>query len=99
MQSEAASQGPGGDIFPAEDLFAKVYDQGTAQVVWTRLVADLETPVSAYLKLGDRRPMSFLLEFDRGWIGARPLFRDRLRAGRRLAGRRRSSLHQQDADD
>ena len=62
MQSEAASQGPGGDIFPAEDLFAKVYDQGTAQVVWTRLVADLETPVSAYLKLGDRRPMSFLLE-------------------------------------
>ena len=25
--------------------------RGAPQVVWTRLVADLETPVSAYLKL------------------------------------------------
>jgi anthranilate synthase component 1 len=30
--------------------------------VFTRLVADLETPVSAYLKLAAGRPMSFLLE-------------------------------------
>ncbi|MBY0560556.1 MAG: anthranilate synthase component I [Hyphomicrobium sp.] len=50
------------DIFPAIDQFAKVYGDGTAQVVWTRLIADLETPVSAYLKLGERRAMSFLLE-------------------------------------
>ncbi|MGQ0673051.1 MAG: anthranilate synthase component I [Hyphomicrobium sp.] len=35
---------------------------GEPQVVWTRLVADLETPVSAYLKLAGDRPMSFLLE-------------------------------------
>jgi len=62
MQSDAASSGPGAEIFPEEDRFAKVYDQGTAQVIWTRLIADLETPVSAYLKRGDRRPMSFLLE-------------------------------------
>jgi anthranilate synthase component 1 len=50
------------EILPCRDDFAKVYAGGTAQVVWTRLVADLETPVSAYLKLGERRPMSFLLE-------------------------------------
>jgi anthranilate synthase component 1 len=62
VQSDAASSGPGAEIFPEEDRFAKVYDHGTAQVIWTRLIADLETPVSAYLKLGDRRPMSFLLE-------------------------------------
>jgi anthranilate synthase component 1 len=46
--------------------FGARYDLGEAQVVSTRLVADLETPVSAYLKLtgGDSggRGMSFLLE-------------------------------------
>ncbi|MEZ5815678.1 MAG: anthranilate synthase component I [Hyphomicrobiaceae bacterium] len=31
-------------------------------MVWARLVADLETPVSAMLKLSHGRPMSFLLE-------------------------------------
>jgi anthranilate synthase component 1 len=30
--------------------------------VWTTLVADLETPVSAYLKIAGAKPMSFLLE-------------------------------------
>src|SRR3954470_10699759 len=42
--------------------FAKVHDAGKPQLVWTKLVADLETPVSAYLKLADGRPNSFLLE-------------------------------------
>ena len=42
--------------------FEKTYNQGKAQVVWTTLVADLETPVSAMLKLADGRPNSFLLE-------------------------------------
>lgn len=42
--------------------FAARYDRGVAQVLWTRLVADLETPVSAYMKLADEKPMSFLLE-------------------------------------
>jgi anthranilate synthase component I len=42
--------------------FARRYDAGDPQVVWMRLVADLETPVSAYLKLAAGRPMSFLLE-------------------------------------
>ena len=81
VQSDAASSGTGAEIFPEEDRFAKVYDHGRAQVVWTRLIADLETPVSAYLKLGDRRPMSFLLESIEGRLGARPIFRDRLCAG------------------
>ena len=36
--------------------------RGQAVLAWTTLVADLETPVSAMLKLADGRPMSFLLE-------------------------------------
>src|SRR5215831_1660333 len=48
-------------IEPSEDVFAARYTRGDAQVVWTTLVADLETPVSAFLKLG-REKQSFLLE-------------------------------------
>jgi anthranilate synthase component 1 len=49
---------------PAPDFadFERCYDEGRAQVVWTTLVADLETPVSAYLKLAEGRAYSFLLE-------------------------------------
>jgi anthranilate synthase component 1 len=47
---------------PNFDAFARAYRDGRPQVVWTRLIADLETPVSAYLKLADQRPNSFLLE-------------------------------------
>ncbi len=49
-------------IEPSEIAFAETYGRGQAQVVWTTLVADLETPVSAYLKLAGSKPMSFLLE-------------------------------------
>ena len=42
--------------------FKSLYEAGTAQVVAETLVADLETPVSVYLKLGNGRPFSFLLE-------------------------------------
>jgi anthranilate synthase component I len=49
-------------IEPSERVFAERYARGEAQVVWTTLVADLETPVSAFLKLGGAKPMSFLLE-------------------------------------
>jgi anthranilate synthase component 1 len=49
-------------IEPSESAFAETYGRGLAQVVWTTLVADLETPVSAYLKLGGTKPMSFLFE-------------------------------------
>jgi anthranilate synthase component I len=57
---------PAIDAEPAYDAFAKGYAAGVTQLVWTRLVADLETPVSAYLKVASGKPqsaaMSFLLE-------------------------------------
>jgi anthranilate synthase component I len=49
-------------IEPAADAFAQRYLKGSPQVVWTTLVADLETPVSAFIKVAGARPMSFLLE-------------------------------------
>ncbi|MEK7246707.1 MAG: anthranilate synthase component I, partial [Pseudomonadota bacterium] len=49
-------------VQPDFSAFAGLYAEGKAQVVWTHLVADLETPVSAFLKLGEGRPNSFLLE-------------------------------------
>lgn len=42
--------------------FKKRYEAGKPQVLWSKLVADLDTPVSAMLKLADGRPNSFLLE-------------------------------------
>jgi len=50
------------NVEPEFDRFAAAYESGKPQVVWTRLIADLETPVSALLKLADGRPNSFLLE-------------------------------------
>ena len=50
------------EALPARSAFIERYRQGAAQVVWTRLVADLETPVSAALKLSDGQAMSCLLE-------------------------------------
>lgn len=47
---------------PSHDAFAKAYDAGRAQVVWSRRVSDLDTPVSAYLKLAGGRKNAFLLE-------------------------------------
>jgi anthranilate synthase component I len=51
-----------GLIEPAYDGFEERYRLGAPQVVWTRLVADLETPVSAMLKIAGGRANSFLLE-------------------------------------
>lgn len=47
---------------PTNSEFEALYNENRPQVVWTRLVADLETPVSAMLKLADGKPNSFLLE-------------------------------------
>jgi anthranilate synthase component 1 len=47
---------------PAFEEFAHAYGAKRPTLVWTVGVADLETPVSAMLKLADGRPMSFLLE-------------------------------------
>jgi anthranilate synthase component 1 len=49
-------------VEPAIADFTRAYDAGEAQVVWTRLVADLETPVSAMLKISAGRSDCFLLE-------------------------------------
>jgi anthranilate synthase component 1 len=49
-------------IEPQAPAFAKRYARGEGQVVWTTLVSDLETPVSAFLKVAGGRSMSFLLE-------------------------------------
>jgi anthranilate synthase component 1 len=45
-------------IEPSAAAFAARYAAGEPQVVWTTLVADLETPVSAFLKLSGTRPAS-----------------------------------------
>ncbi|MCZ6720381.1 MAG: anthranilate synthase component I [Proteobacteria bacterium] len=50
------------DVSPRYEAFAETFEAGAPQVVWTKLAADLETPVSAMLKLGAGRPNSFLLE-------------------------------------
>lgn len=49
-------------VQPDVDGFRAQYDAGVTQVLWSEIVADLETPVSAMLKLASDRPNSFLLE-------------------------------------
>jgi anthranilate synthase component 1 len=53
-------------ILPDFAAFARVYDGGQPQALYTRLIADLETPVSAFLKLGEGRDNSFLFESVQG---------------------------------
>src|SRR5262249_30582427 len=47
---------------PCAELFAARYAAGEPQGVWTTLVADLETPVSAFLKIAGSRASSFFFE-------------------------------------
>jgi len=56
---------------PSFDDFALRYAKGAPQLVWRRLIDDLETPVSAYLKIAHGRPFSFLFESVEGgaWRG------------------------------
>ena len=49
-------------VGPAFEGFEAKYARGEPQLVFTRLVSDLETPVSAFLKLAGNRPNAFLLE-------------------------------------
>ena len=49
-------------IEPQADAFAARYGRGEPQVVWTTPAADLETPVSAFLKIAGGRRYGFLLE-------------------------------------
>jgi anthranilate synthase component 1 len=47
---------------PQYEQFARLYERGEAQLVTTRLIADLETPVSAMMRLAAGEPYSFLFE-------------------------------------
>jgi anthranilate synthase component 1 len=49
-------------IFPAADKFESAYQKGRSQLLWFETVTDLETPVSAFLKLAGNQKYSFLLE-------------------------------------
>ncbi|MEM9704768.1 MAG: anthranilate synthase component I [Pseudomonadota bacterium] len=49
-------------IAPEFKAFAEKYDAGEPQVLLKRIISDLETPVSAYLKLAGARDNAFLLE-------------------------------------
>ncbi|MBI1272805.1 MAG: anthranilate synthase component I [Alphaproteobacteria bacterium] len=49
-------------ITPDAKTFARNWNAGKNQVVWTSYVSDLETPVSAMQKLGHGKAMPFLLE-------------------------------------
>ncbi|MDZ7372770.1 MAG: anthranilate synthase component I [candidate division KSB1 bacterium] len=67
-------------IHPDYDTFARLRDQGLFVPVARRILADTETPVSAYLKIRRGSDMTFLLESVEGgshvgrysFLGARP---------------------------
>ena len=54
------------DILPGFAAFASEYEKGRPQAVFVRLVADLETPVSVFLKLAEGKDNAFLLESVQG---------------------------------
>ncbi len=53
---------PNPTIFPAQDTFSQRFAHGLSQLVWTTVPADLDTPVSAMLRLMDGDSPCFLLE-------------------------------------
>ena len=76
-------------VEPGPEPFEAVYSKDEPQFVWTRLVADLETPVSAFLKL-----FRIARQHVPSGIGgrrrrARPLLHDRTRSGPSVPRRRR----------
>lgn len=68
------------DLHPTSGAFEKTYNEGRAQVAWTTLVGDLDTPVSTYLKLVGDDSHAFLMESVEGgaqrgrysFVGCRP---------------------------
>jgi anthranilate synthase component 1 len=53
---------------PNFQTFEEIYTAGRPQLIWTLLAADLETPVSAMMKLANDKPNSFLLESVQGGV-------------------------------
>ena len=93
---------------PGFDTFRGTYEDGRGSLVWSRGVADLETPVAAFLKLAHGRPNAFLLESVEGGaargrysiIGMEPDLIWRCRGGRAEINRHaRSAPHAFAADD
>lgn len=86
-------------LSPDYDSFARAYERGDAQIVSTRLVADLETPVSAMLKLARNARYSFLLESVEGGavrgrysiIGMNPDLIWKVESGKAVINRRAGS--------
>jgi anthranilate synthase component 1 len=86
-------------IEPEFSVFARAYDSNSPQVLYTKLIADLETPVSAFLKLGEGRDNAFLLESVQGGeargrysiIGLKPDLIWRCRDGKAEINRRARS--------
>ena len=50
------------ELTPSYEEFATKYEGGENQLVYSRLAADLDTPVSVMLKLSDAQKDSFILE-------------------------------------
>src|SRR3546814_8275793 len=75
---------------------AAAHEAGRAQVVHTARIADLETPVSAFLKLAEGKPNAFLFESVEGgsiigrysFLGMRPDLNWRCRGDRAEINRR-----------
>ena len=59
------------EFSPARYAFDAAFAEGKPQILWTRTISDLETPVSAMLKLGADNAGVFLLESVEGgdWLG------------------------------
>jgi anthranilate synthase component I len=53
---------PNPTIFPNQEVFRQQFDHGMSQLVWTTCPADLDTPVSAMLRLMEENSPCFLLE-------------------------------------
>jgi anthranilate synthase component 1 len=49
-------------FYPTREEFAAKAKEGNLVPVWREVLADMETPVSAFLKIAQGRPNSFLLE-------------------------------------
>ena len=93
---------------PSQAAFQAEYDAGRGTLIWTTGVADLETPVAAYLKLAAGRTNAFLLESIEGGsarsrysiIGMEPDLVWRCRGGRAEVNRHaRSAPHAFIPDD
>ena len=94
------------DISPGFSAFESEYDKGRPQAVFVRLVADLETPVSVFLKLADGKDNAFLLESVQGGetrgrysiIGFNPDLIWRCREGKVEVHRADGLINEKDSD-